>query len=60
VLETADREAVGTIIVVVGVDVGRIEVQVAGVGTIRTRGPIVGVVALIVDSSGGIIIAVTG
>jgi hypothetical protein len=58
-LETTHREPVGTIVVVVRVHVGRIQVQIAGVRTIRTRRPVVAVATLIVDRGGRTVIAVT-
>ncbi|MDR0650689.1 MAG: hypothetical protein LBG59_04775 [Candidatus Peribacteria bacterium] len=58
-LETTQGEAVGTIVVVVRVHVGRIQVQITGVRAIRTRRPVVAVVPLIVDRSRRIVITVT-
>jgi hypothetical protein len=49
VLEATHGEAVGTIVVVLRVEVIRIEVQVVSVITVRRRRPVVGVRSLIVQ-----------
>ncbi|MDR2190360.1 MAG: hypothetical protein LBP53_04140 [Candidatus Peribacteria bacterium] len=59
VLKTADGEAVGAIIRILGVDDGRIEVQVEGIRAIGRRSPIVRVATLIVQHT-RLTIAVTG
>jgi len=59
VLEAADGKTVGAVVVVRGIDVGRIEVQVVAVGRVGSTGPEVAVRASIKESAGGVV-AVAG
>ncbi len=55
VLETTSRETVCTVVVISWVNIGRIEVQVIGVRSIRSRRPVVAVWSLIVNTSASVV-----